>query len=51
MPPRKRAAVADDVEHAEACQGSRVECFTALRPDGSEVSVTRCQECGAQTTK
>lgn len=52
MPPRKRAEVATpDLPHDMSCKGIRVECFTALRPDGSEASVTRCQECGAQTTK
>jgi hypothetical protein len=53
MPPRKRAEVATpDLPHAEACKGPRVEEFKALPPgDAPEVTVTRCQECGAQTTK
>jgi hypothetical protein len=52
MPPRKRAAAtADDVEHLDTCNGPRVESFTVLDPADVAVTVTRCQECGAQTTK
>ncbi|AUG87272.1 hypothetical protein HOS59_gp07 [Streptomyces phage Rowa] len=50
MPPKAKA-VTPDLPHEEACKGPRVEEFKALSPGGSEVSVTRCQECGAQTTK
>lgn len=50
MPPRKRAATTPEVPHTDACQGPRMESFTATRPDGTGASVVRCQECGAQTT-
>jgi hypothetical protein len=28
----------------------RMECFSALRPDGEPVKVIRCIECGSQKT-
>lgn len=48
MPPRKKAAIAPDLPHLEQCSGPRVERYTALRPDGSDAQVMRCQDCGAQ---
>lgn len=60
MPPRKRAetrpattkAATPDVPHAEDCSDpSRIECYSATRPDGSEARITRCVECGGQLTE
>lgn len=48
MPPRKKAA--PDLPHVE-CPEPRVESYTALRPDGSDAQVVRCQECGAQSVE
>lgn len=48
MPPRKKAAITPELPHVDECSGPRVESYTALRPDGSDARVVRCQECGAQ---
>ena len=50
MPPKAKAAT-PALPHGETCKGPRVEAYKALSPGGSEVTVTRCMECGAQTTK
>lgn len=51
MPPRKRATTAAPAPHADApCATTfRTESFATFRPDGTEVTVTRCQDCGEQT--
>lgn len=55
MPPRKKAETQpvqrDAFPHVGDCSEPRMESYPANRPDGSEVVVTRCQECGANTVK
>lgn len=46
--PSPRRAGADEFRHARGCpeHPERMERYTATRPDGSDVKVTRCNDCG-----
>lgn len=37
----------DSLAHQKGCPEGRMESYPAVRPDGSEVTVVRCGDCGA----
>lgn len=47
VPQASLEAVLGDIQHRDGCPAARLESYPQTRPDGIEVAVGRCMDCGA----
>lgn len=51
MPATKERPAVAALSHRGGCPAERVETYRSDAPGGTKVQITRCIDCGAQTTK